>query len=332
MAVSAATPSVTDALRTARLMCADADPPAGSGRFALRESRLRGAPAHLALSTGWRDHLSIAVAPAVSVRRALLGDRAQGMPRVLVRVDEFPHARAHDEPDRFGTAGYERFHEVMTGSGIPYLVAVLPRVAHDYLDPRGDIGDELAGDERAMLTRLREDGVEFGLHGHTHRTRDARPRHRSALTGMSGAELELALDGAEAALEPLGIRPRVFVPPFNHFDRAQYPVLARRYAVVCGGPESGPEMGLRPAPRWIEGSVYLPSYAPLYGRAAEVTAAIEALVAQRAAVWAPVTLHPGWEFEDDLRALSIMVRTIAPYVCPWGEFLSAVGDSAAVTA
>lgn len=321
--------SGTDELRTARLLCADGGDlrDLSNARVGLHESRLHGMPAHAALSLGWRTHDSIAVAPVVALRRSLLGERAAGAPRVLIRVDEFPHARAHDEPGRFGTTSYARFHEVLAGAGVPYLVAVLPRVARDYLNPHGDDGEPLGDDERAMLARLMGDRVTFGLHGHTHRSRDPRPRHRSALHGLTGPELDAALDRAEAELEPLGIRPQVFVPPFNAFDRGQYPVLARRYAVVCGGPESGPVMGLRAGPRWIDGSVYMPSYAPLYGRAAGVTAAVLELAAQSAAVWAPVTLHPGWELEDDLVSLTAAVSKLAPYVRPWDEFLEAVRAS-----
>ena len=42
-----------------------------------------------------------------------------------MRVDEFPHYMAWDDPEGFGTARYERFHEIMAGAGVPYLVAVL---------------------------------------------------------------------------------------------------------------------------------------------------------------------------------------------------------------
>jgi hypothetical protein len=318
-----------DRLRTTRLVCADAlpadeiDPEA----IHLPEPRLRGLPAQLAFAAGWRGHRSLAVAPALAVRRAQLGDRASGPPRVLVRVDEFPHAHARDNADHVGTEAFGRFHEVLRTAGIPYLIAVMPRVARDYLDPQGGRGEELDAGEGAMLGRLVADGVSFGLHGHTHRTRDPRPRHHSALHGMSTIELERALDLAEAELRPYGIHPRVFVPPFNHFDPEHYAVLARRYAVICAGPESVRTMGLQMTPRWISEAVYLPSYPPLYGRAATAGAAVQALADEHAAVWAPVTLHFGWELDDDLQSLASFARTVAPYARPWQEFLAAVDAS-----
>jgi hypothetical protein len=318
-----------DEVRTARLICADAlsaeelDPRA----IGLAAPRLRGELAYIALKLGWRGYRSLAVEPALDLRRRQLADRAPGPPRVLIRVDEFPHAHARDEPRRFSSEAFGRFHDVLAGAGVPYLIAVLPRVAHDYLNVAGGDGEELAPDEMEMLARLREDGVAFGLHGHTHRTRDPRPRHRSVVHGMGAAELELALDAAEEPLRRCGIEPRVFVPPFNHFDFDQYAVLARRYAVICGGPETVRAMGLQMSPRWIGDALYLPSYEPLYGRSGTVADAVEALAGERAAIWAAVTLHFGWELEDDLRSLAAFARAVAPYAQSWEQFLGAVDAS-----
>jgi hypothetical protein len=325
----------TDDIRTARLMCVDrlAAAQVDAGVAELRRLRLRprlgvrGEAAHLALRLGWRDWRSLVATPAMAIRRRQLGDDAAGPPRVLVRVDEFPHAHARDEADRFGTEAFARFRDVLSSAGVPYLIAVLPRVARDYLSVAGDDGDELNAGEVAMLARLREDGVAFGLHAHTHRTRDPRPRHRSALRGMAANELESSLDGAEQRLRSYGIEPRVFVPPFNHFDAAQYPLLARRYTVVCGGPESVRTMGLQMSPRWIGDAVYLPSYEPLYARSGRALEAVKALAAEHAAVWASVTLHVGWELDDGLRSLSTFAREVARYARPWDEFLDAVQAS-----
>lgn len=318
-----------DAGRTARLWCGEAAPADaqvdGWPRSAhVSARRPRGLRALLALRTGRCDHASIAVEPAVALRRAVLGGAAEGPPRILLRVDEFPIAGSRDDPALLGTASFARVHDVLAAAGVPYLVAVLPRVARDYLTPGPDEGDELDAGEVAMLERLRSDGVTFALHAHTHRTRDIRPRHRSATAGIEPAVLDAILDRAEATLGALGIRPRVFVPPFNRFDATQYAVLARRYDVVCGGPESASVMGLTPSPCWIGDGVYLPSYPPLYGRSATMTGAIDRLAGVRSAVWLPVTVHPGWELADDLKSLARFAARIAPLTRPWDEFLTAV--------
>jgi hypothetical protein len=281
----------------------------------------------LALRAGLRDHYSITADPVRRLRSSVLGERAGGPPRVLVRVDEFPNARAHDDPEQLGTDAFAAFHEVLAQAGVPYLVAVLPRVARDFLNPEGGEDEPLTAGELAMLGRMRDAGVAFALHGHSHRTRHAHPRRHSALAGLQPAALEAALDSAHATLAPLGIDPRVFVPPFNRFDATQYPLLARRYDVVCGGPESVRAMGLQPGPCWIGDAVWFPSYAPVYGRAGAVAAEIDRLVAARTATWTAVTLHPGWELDDRLEGLKLLAGKIAPLAEPWDRFLDAVRAS-----
>lgn len=258
------------------------------------------------------------------LRRALDGD-AGGVPRVLVRIDEFPHARAADEPARVGTERYRTFHEIMAEAGVPYLVALMPRVSHDYLDPRRRDDRGLDDGEIAMIRRLDEDGVAFGLHGLNHRTRHADPRRHSELSGLGDKALGALLDRALRTLEEhAGVAPRVFVAPFNRFDARQWPELAARFAVVTGGPESVRVMGLTPTPQWRGGAVYLPSYPPLYGSAEEAAGGTAALAARGAGVWAPVVLHWGGEQRDDWAGLRRAARILACHAVPWADLLTAV--------
>ena len=266
--------------------------------------------------------------PSLRARKAVLGDEAGGAPRLLVRVDEFPHYRAWDEPERFGTDGFFRFHEIMRSAGVPYLIATLPRVARNPLDPSETSERELDSSERAMIDQLRQDGVAFGLHGWSHRTRRIEPRRRSELAGLGGAALEQLLNRADGAMAELGIEAPVFVPPFNRFDASQYPMLARRYEVVCGGPETVSLLGFRRTPIALSNSVYLPAYPPLYGRASDVLPAVQRLIALRAAVWVPIVLHWGWEMESGWSALERLAAELARYASGWDSFLAAVRESA----
>jgi peptidoglycan/xylan/chitin deacetylase (PgdA/CDA1 family) len=277
----------------------------------------------LAIKANLRGYERDCVEPFVAARRAVLGPHAAGPPRVLIRVDEFPHAMAFEDPERFDTATFERFHAVMTDAGVDYLIAALPRLSQRPYDPDASGGRGLDEAERDMLRRLHAEGVEVALHGLDHRTRDTRPRRHSELLGLKPAELERRLDTAHAVLADLGIEPRVFVPPFNRFSRSQYPLLARRYEVVCGGPESVLEMGFHRTPLWREGAVYMPAYHPLYGRAREVRQTIERLIEQEAAVWVPVVLHWGWELGDDFGELGRFAERVAPYATSWSELLDA---------
>jgi hypothetical protein len=211
---------------------------------------------------------------------------------------------------------------------VPYLIAVSPWVVRSYLDPGATGARPLEDEEWDALRRMRERGVTIGLHHRDHRTRDARPRHWSALAGLEGPELEELLESAEQALTDHGLpRASVFVPPFNRFDAAQYPLLAERFDVVCGGPETVAILGFHPSPSWQGGAVYLPSYSPLYGPAALVYDAVERLEREEIPLWAPVTLHWTWEQEDQGEALKRLAERVAPLARPWEEFLDVVAWS-----
>lgn len=283
----------------------------------------------LARRAGRLDYERVVVDPFDAARRAVLGERrAARPPRFLVRVDEFPHYLAWDDPERYGTEAYGRFHAIMAGAGVPYLLAVPPRVSRAPLDPAGRESRAFDESERAFLAELiADERVAFALHGRDHRTRFDSPRRRSELCGLGPAATATLLDEALAELAGLGLAPDVFVPPFNRFDAAQYDALARRFAVVCGGPESIGLLGLHRAPVWLGEAVYLPSYFPLYGPAAAVRPAAQRLIDRAAGLWTPIALHWGWEADDGWSELERLAELIAPYTARWEEFLAAVRAS-----
>jgi hypothetical protein len=246
------------------------------------------------------------------------------LPRILVRVDEFPHYLAWDEPNRFGAQRYERFHEIMGGAGVHYLVAVLPRVSRSPLSPTGADSRSLTDEEVAVLKGLAQEGVCMALHGRDHRTRHASPRRHSELCGLARVQTEALIEQALAELERHDIRPEVFVPPFNRFDAHQFEWLAARFAVVCGGPESIGHMGLQRTPQWRGSTVYMPSYAPYYGRAAELLRALPRAIERARGQWIPVVLHWGWEAEAGWGELERLADLIAPHTAAWQDFLTMV--------
>jgi Uncharacterized protein conserved in bacteria (DUF2334) len=300
-------------------------------RLAVRSRPFPSLPRRLAQQVarklGRLDYERSVVEPLDGARRAVLGADAAQPPRFLVRVDEFPHYLAWDDPRRYGTERYRRFHSIMAGAGVPYMVAVLPRVSHATLDPQQSRWRALEEDERALLAQLPEDSVTFGLHGRDHRTRFLSPRRHSELCGLGPPATEALLDEGLAELAPLGISPEIFVPPYNRFDAGQYELLARRFAVVCGGPESVSLLGFQRTPMWRGESVYLPSYFPLYGHAHEILPAAERLIDGRVGLWVPIVLHWGWEADADWVQLERLIEAIAPYTASWEDFLTAVRAS-----
>ncbi|UUY05599.1 DUF2334 domain-containing protein [Svornostia abyssi] len=304
-------PAVRDAVRAPRV------PPWPVRRLERRRYEQR--------RPGYRDDSREAFHAA---RRAVLGPAADGPPRVLVRVDEYPNFDTLDTPAH-GIAHYWRFHETMRDSGVPYLVAVQPALARNPLDCTGTEGRPLDADELAMLGRLRDDGVAFALHGHDHRTRTTHMPNNTELEGRSAADLGDLLDRGLAFLAAHDVRPRVLVPPYNTFGARQWPVLAQRFAVVTGGPESVQRVGYRRSPLFWDGTVFQPCYAPLYGTAAELLTPARALATSSAAVWTCITLHWAWELADDFAALRDLLTVLAPVARPWDDFLAAVDTAGA---
>jgi peptidoglycan/xylan/chitin deacetylase (PgdA/CDA1 family) len=330
-----------DALRGARLLF-DAEIAAGTVEAdavtiptVLDAIRARPVPSAIGRLTqdvrrklGRLDHERAVDAPLMAARRAVLGERAAAPPRFLVRVDEFPHYKAWDEPERFGSAGFERFHEILQAAGVPYLVAALPRVSRAPLDPQGTASRALTEEEAALLRRVAGSaGVAIALHGRDHRTRFADPRRHSELCGLDAAATVALLDDALAELDRHGIYPDVFVAPYNRFDAGQWSALAQRFAVIGGGPESIRQIGFQRAPVWREGAVYLPAYAPCYGRAREVLPAAERAIERQTGLWTPLVLHWGWEAEAGWRELEALCAHIAPYAADWATFRDAVERS-----
>jgi hypothetical protein len=79
---------------------------------------------------------------------------------------------------------------------------------------------------------------------------------------------------------------------------------------------------------WRGDAVYLPSYFPLYGRAAEVLPAAQSLIERQAGLWTPIVLHWGWEADADWADLERLAALIAPFTPRWEDFLDAVQASA----
>lgn len=300
-------------------------------RSAIRSRRLPSQPIRfmqrVQRKLGGLDYERVVAEPLDAARRAVLADAAAGAPRFLVRVDEYPHYLAWDDPAGYGSERFRRFHRMLADAGVPYLIAVMPRVSHAPLDPEESRWRPLDAEEREVLGALPDDGVSFGLHGLDHRTRFASPRRHSELCGLDRTATEALIDAGLAELAPLGIAPEVFVPPYNRFDAEQYDVLARRFAVVCGGPESIGLLGFQRTPVWRGDAVYLPSYHPLYGHAREILPAARRLIDARVALWAPIVLHWGWEADADWAELERLLAVIGGYAADWQDFLAAVRAS-----
>ena len=97
--------------------------------------------------------------------------------------------------------------------------------------------------------------------------------------------------------------------------------------MITGGPESVLQFGFHGGPAWRGSAVYLPCYAPLYGRAETVLPAAEGLIASGVSTWVPIVLHTGWEVADGFAALRRLAERIAGHAESWEALLAAVDVS-----
>lgn len=272
------------------------------------------------------------VAPYVAARRAVLGDAAEGRPKLVVRVDGFPHHEAFAAAPGRRTEDAAAVHGVLRDAGVPYLMSILPRVPDRPLDREADGWREHDASEAELLAELRRDGVAFALQGLDHRTRSAKASSPSEFTGLKRPELEERLDAAQDTLRDAALHADVFVAPWDRFDASAWPTLAERFDVVCGGEHTIETLGFHPGPSWRGGAVWLPSYPPLYGTAAELLPVVRDLVAAQTALWIPLTLR--WDREraaglDGLRALCELLAA-EQAARSWDDLLLAIRASHAV--
>lgn len=274
----------------------------------------------------WHEHC---LKPRMAARRAVLGDAALGRPKLLIRVDAFPHLSALDDPGAHPVQDAAAFHAILRGAGVPYLMSVTPRVPRRPLEPQLDEWREHTDAERDLLAELRRDGVSFGVHGLDHRTRNANPARLSEFSGSKLKAIEQRLDTAIGALREEALHADVFVPPYERFSQAAWPALAERFDVVCGGPSSVGTMGFHQTPSWRGDAVWMPAYAPLHGSPAEVLPAVRELVAEQTSLWIPVVLRWDQAMEDGGRALRELCAVLAAdeLARSWEDFLLAAGAS-----
>ena len=262
--------------------------------------------------------------PLVQARREA-GYEA-GPPRFLIRVDEFPYATAYDQP-KYGLEASQRLHDILVDREVPQLMAILPQLTHAPLDPDVSGGRPFNDAEIKHLHRMQRDGVTFAQHGTTHRTRHRNKRRRSELLGLSPADADALLERGRQTLLSLGIDPRVFVPPYNRFPPSHWSVLAARFDLICGGPESIGLMGWQGGPLWRDDAVYLPCYEPFYGRARDMADICAAMIDREPGTWIPLALHLSWEADDDFVGLRQLAKQVAPYAVHWDDLLTEIARS-----
>lgn len=230
--------------------------------------------------------------------------------RFLVRVDDYPRFDV-------GIEGFMGFHDVAREHGVDYLLGVTPFLSDSPFEPSDEATEPLSGEEVDLLGTLSRDGVEFGVHGATHRT--LHRRYRTETVGLSPAKLRGGLTKAKGALSDLGIAAEVYVPPFNTVDARNIHALKGLFRVVTGGPETIPLLGSRLSPSSIDGIVHLPVYRPFYGKCEDLVPVISADLPRVPLI--PLAIHWSWESGSGFKHFERLCEAIEGRTVRWDATL-----------
>jgi peptidoglycan/xylan/chitin deacetylase (PgdA/CDA1 family) len=229
--------------------------------------------------------------------------------RFLLRIDDFPSPFARSQD-------LLRFHQVAMEYGLPYLLAVTPFFSLD------GQRRSLSASDVDILHRCMSDGVELALHGFTHRSRYG--NYASELAGLSVARLRAELERADAEMRAKRLETIGFVAPFNAYDPLTLGVLAERFALICGGPESVPALGYRAGPSFLLGSLYVPSYRRAYDISSTRLAQFDRTIAEADGLIIPVTLHWANHIRDGCSSFRALCERLRGRTERWGDLLDAV--------
>jgi hypothetical protein len=244
--------------------------------------------------------------------RTALGLRGAERPcRFLLRVDDFPAPAARAED-------FVRFHQITAEHGLPYLLAVTP-----FLE-RGHGRGRLTDHELAILHDCCRNHVRLALHGFTHRSRYR--NYPSELVSLPVAALRDELARAEGYLGENGLPVAGFVAPFDAYDPFTLGVLAERYPLLCGGPESVLSLGYRAGPSFLLQSLYVPSYRYAYDVSLADLSHLDRLAGEARGLIVPITMHWPNEVQTNFAALRPLCARLAGHTLSWEELLTWAGE------
>ena len=231
--------------------------------------------------------------------------------RFLLRVDDFPSPFA-------GTEDFLRFHRIAREHELPYLLAVTP-----FFSSHGE-SRPLSDSDANILHACVTDGVQLALHGFTHVSRYR--NYASELAGMTTDALRRELERADAQLRSQHLETIGFVAPFNAYDPLTFGVLAERFPLICGGPESVSALGYRAGPAFFMRSLYVPSYREAYDVTLNQPGRFDRTLAEAAGLTIPVTLHWANEVRDGFRSFRTLCERLRGRTTRWSDLVAAAAD------
>jgi len=237
----------------------------------------------------------------------------QGRVNIILRVDDFPR---WDIP----TERFLRFRDIILEYKIPIILGVTPLIVGNPLDPFDTKCRDLTEEEIIIIRELTNCGSIVALHGLTHRVSI---KGGGEYIGLTEPEVEDNIKKSLKKMEDAGITTNTIIPPFNAFDATAFLVFGRYFKAVFGGPESIGIFGGYFGPVFLNGTLYLPSYRGLYGRAFSIKEHLlfyEPVLKQPKIYYLPITIHWAWELGDEY----VGVKELFSYLHNLSNYLNLV--------
>ncbi len=234
--------------------------------------------------------------------------------KFLLRVDDFP---------RFdiGIEGFLEFHDIAKKSNVDYLLGVTPFLSEKPFELSDGLPDPLNDEEVDTLMVLKKAGVEFGLHGSTHRT--LYKRYHTESVGLSCDRFLHSILKAKKNLTDLGLKVDTYIPPFNTFDMSNFNCIKGHFKAITGGPEMVPTMGTRLSPCSIQKTLYIPVYGPFYEKCSNLAPSIKRIkpLLENEVRTIPLTVHWSWEVGTSFEHFRELCDLIGGRTKKWSDVM-----------
>lgn len=226
---------------------------------------------------------------------------------ILVRVDDFPRVNMNLED-------FKMFDSIMKRFEIPYLLGVTPYPCLNPLNSKSTKFRKLTSGEIKTLHSLKD--VELAMHGVTHQTCDY-----GYFKKVFGYYSEFVGIGRQATIAKLSMgfklfkeyklkKPRMFIAPSNRFDEENLEVFRKYFEFVMGGPETKKAIKKKKAADLILSDGFH------YGHSYDIFIEPDVFESDECCC---ITLHWGWETDNDFLSLKKLLVELEGKVASWSE-------------